>query len=473
MGWMNRINELDRAAWGRVIVVVGIVTINLLLTTAFYLMIAPYSPHDDAEVYHDGAVIIGDDISVLLRPEQIPDVVYARGIYPVFVGLVYAILGEANYAAIGLIHVFMLSITVMLTYFTGRAAFNHRTGVVAALFYAVYLPVIWYSNLLMAETYLAFLVTFLLWMLALLIKTQRPLLGLIVGLTLGIVALSHAAWQLLAWVMIPLLVIQYGRNKVLRSAWPSLALVVLGLSAIFVPWHITRVVYDLPNMGQIGVAGQRGAWNFYIGSRMETWGRIAPGDRKIAQTSSSGTRLQTLYEQTQAGEILIEPIMLGIIEQRLASSDDPADWFLTDGDYYRAGIANWLDNPLDIPYLLAHKTLYYLLGQVGIVPALYDFNALYTPWLIRLSKGASAPLLIFGLLGLGVVIKQHRTYLLLFVPLIFQTGVIVLTHSEGRYKFPNMAPTFLLATLGIFAFCAYLWPRLRTFRIGATGQDLE
>lgn len=434
----------------------GVVVVILLsagLAVAFYFLTPAQTPQHDAESYD----IIARLVAGYGLPDKTPDEsfeiglhgLFRRGfIYPAIVGFVYRALGAPDYSAVYLLQAILLPVAVLLTYLAGSTAFDRRTGMISSLLYALYLPAVWHTGFLLTETVLAVLFALMLWMLARYVNHQSPLTSCFLGLVTGLLSISHPIWVFSPAVLCVSLFFTYRRREKRWLIARKLSFVVLGLLAVLVPWHAVRIAWNLPQLGQGGTGfGAGGGFTFYVGSRAETRGQTVPEDYLVVETYFPIGRLRDLFERVQTGEVTIEPILLKIIEEKLASPDQ-VDWTLTDFDYYRAGIENWLDRPWQIPYLVAIKTYWFLL-DVNNTPSypmpesvLYNYS-----WRVFF-KMLNWPTLILTLIGLAVVRRRYPDRLVLFAGLIYQTLAVLLTYPDNRYKYPGMSAMALLVAVG-------------------------
>ena len=444
----------ERLRRKRILSAAAIVVLSLAINLSFFYTSPPQPPQLDSELYDKLArSLVGYGPSDKTPAENLSfslNGIFVRGfLYPAFVGLTYKVAGSPNYRLVCFLQALILPFVVLLTYLLGVSIFDHQTALLSSLLHALYLPTIWHTNFLLVETLLAAMVTLTLWSLAVFLKREQTRSGVILGLLLGTVALSHSLWLFLPALILLLLAIRYrgtgGRWQVVwRLRW-----VVAGCAIVIVPWVAVDIGLGLPRLGQGGAGfGGGGGWGFYIGSRVETGGFTVPEDYLVAESYFPPGRLREIYEMTQKGEVTIEPILLEIIAEKL-NSPDSKDWVLTDFDYYRAGIENWLHRPLQIPVLFWQKGSWYLFGQPSTPIYPLPKTIFFTTVHRDLFKALCWPLVLLAFGGLWVVAKHHRDKLIIFSPLIFQTFTVIMTYPEGRYAYPNLSAIFLLVALGV------------------------
>ena len=153
-------------------------------------------------------------------------------------------------------------------------------------------------------------------------------------------------------------------------------------------------------------------------------------------------------------KLLPEEDLLAIIREKLARPD-PYNETLTDGDYYRAGIANLLEQPSSWPERLWVNSLELFLLPSDLVLAEPD-SAPGQRWFRPVWRPLSALLTILALTGFVQVLLRHRNRAVLFVPWLFQAGVIVLMSApQARYAVPFWPTMFVAAAVPLVAIATY------------------
>ncbi len=433
--------------------VIGIIVASsVLINIVHFILTCPHpAPQNDQLLYHNTALQIVPDFSIVFDGTRIPPGLIIRSYgYPLLIALVYRLAGAPSPGYIAFVQsVFFLPLTVFLTYRLGRKVLSPAIGLLAAGLFSFYLPLVWHAQLLLTETFYALLTTLFLLMLACLLETARSSTAMVAGVLLALLSISHSAWQFLVWIMLPLIVFSLlQRHDRLRSRNASLAAVV-GAMLVIAPLQVMRIRHNLPGMGQGGFGyGSGGGWTFYVGSRAETRGLAVTEDYMLSSTYPSPRHLAALHDKIQRKEVILEPVIAQILSRKLASPNE-ADHFLRDPDYYRAGLINWLDEPRQIPGLILDKASFFLLSEGNTLHAGYPASALSGPRWEGLFHWLRAPLLILGFVGFAILFAGYRGQMVLFVPLVFQTLVPLLSSPEVRYQYPNLPTLFLLAALAM------------------------
>ncbi len=183
--------------------------------------------------------------------------------YYYFLATVYALAGH-SYLAVRIAQALVGTLTCMLVYLLGKAAFGGSAGLLAAAFSAIYPPLIFYSGVLLTET----LSTFLLAATALLLLTggnrdasQRTILLILAGFSLGFAALTRSV--LLATIPIALLWI-----LTVGGGWPGWqqalrAALALCLPIVLVIAPVTIRNYQIHQ--QFILISTNGGVNFFLG----------------------------------------------------------------------------------------------------------------------------------------------------------------------------------------------------------------
>ena len=137
----------------------------------------------DAQSYHAWAqqIAAGDVIG--------SDVFYQAPLYPYFLGLVYAVLGDGP-MIVRLCQAVLGSLSCVLLAFAGWRLFSTRVGIVAGVMLALYAPAIFFDGIIQKAALAAFLLCLLLALLSRLMgQPDRRWSWLGVGLALGCLVL--------------------------------------------------------------------------------------------------------------------------------------------------------------------------------------------------------------------------------------------------------------------------------------------
>lgn len=374
---------------------------------------------------------------------------FVRGfLYPVLISFVYWVTGGAHPEVVGWVQaVVLLPTTTWLVFVAGRTMFSRRVGVIAACGFALWLPAAWHTDWLLMETLLDLMLALVLVLIARTLTRTSIAVAAALGLTLGVLAISHAAYQWL-WVIVVItltLASAFGR----RSLAPATAVVTLATLAVLVPYHVVAKVEHRATTGTGGRGyGGGGGWTFYVGSRPQTDFRRIPDDFKIGDLSAPG-QLVRLAHDVDEGKVYMEPHLRKILEEK-AHRANALHETLTDSDYYRAGLQNLLSDPLGWP-----RKVWFNGSTLFALPADLDLYkpdvAPGTTWFRDVWRPLSIALFALAAVGLIVVALRRRIALILFVPLVFETAIVIASYAEARYVIPLLSSMFLLAAVAVDA----------------------
>ena len=184
-------------------------------------------------------------------------------LYPLFVAGVVWVLGE-DLRGLALAQHLLGIVTVVATYFLGRAMFGRPAGALAALAVAVSAPLLIYEHYILAEPLFIPLLTLGLLLLVLAMRREgggRARVGLYLGggVVLALAALSRPIGQALLPIG-PLAILAHhwrgwgGLRATARGSAVPIALVLLGFALILVPWSVRASM----TTGRVSGAGAMG-----------------------------------------------------------------------------------------------------------------------------------------------------------------------------------------------------------------------
>lgn len=368
-------------------------------------------------------------------------------VFPILIAPLYAIAGHSDPNAVGWMQaIVLLPTTTACIYIAGREAFSRRAGLVAAWLFALWFPAVWHTMWGLTETLTDMLLSITLALAAATLARRTARLALCTGLVLGLLAISHSAFQALSWVMalafaVHLLV--YDRSK--------LRLVLSVLGGILVGWApvtLAAAAFGLPHLGE-GARGYGGGggWSFWIGSRAETGFVGTADDAQLGDLSADG-QLIDVGRRIDRGELHVEPHLLAAIRRKLAGPN-PRSATLEDGDYYRAGFASLLETPEQWPAKLRlnAEALFLVPSDIGF----YRPDPTRQTWFRGIWRPLSGALALLAALGLARVVIERRDRLILFVPVVMQAVLLMFFVVEHRYVIPLWSSMFLLAGVGAVA----------------------
>jgi hypothetical protein len=233
-----------------VLVLVAIMARGLLLTRA------PLFLRRDSVAYFQVGWELANGLGFDLPLRRTP-------LYPLFIAGVVAVLGE-DLRGLALAQHLLGIVTVVGTYFLGRAMFGRPAGAVAALAVALSAPLLIYEHYILAEPLFIPLLVLGLLLVVLAMRAgrgNRARIGLYLagGIVLALAALSRPIGQALLPIG-PLAIVAHqwaGRGAIratVRASVLPIACLLLGFALILVPWAIRGSM----TTGRVSGAGAMG-----------------------------------------------------------------------------------------------------------------------------------------------------------------------------------------------------------------------
>ncbi len=390
------------------------------------------TPIMDMEYHHNWATAIATQAEFVDGP------FFRAPLYPIFLGAVYFIFGDAP-LTIRIIQALMGSLSTLLVFLIGLRAFNFKTGLVAGLALAAYGPLIFYDGQLLVPT-LAILLN-LLALLSLVKAWENPTaihfaLG---GLLLGLSAIARPTVLLFALAVFLWMLWRHFKGR----SPTSLAHVVVYGAAVLIP-ILPITVHNLAESGEFTLIGTYGGLNAYIGNnpssdgvsaklpgaRRDWWGMMEDAERIAEQDCGrelSDAEQSTYWARKAAGTIASNP-----------------GWFLT--HLFRKFIllveGTELSNNFDL-YFFAHRT--------HLLKLLMWRSLIAFPW------GILLPLAVAGLLLCRLWTTRQKTlalFLICYIP------AVILFFVTARYRLP-MVPVLVLFAAHAVVTIAAEWKQLR------------
>ncbi len=334
-------------------------------------------------------------------------------LYPRFLAFLYRLVGPVL-PAVRNLQALLDVMAMSLVWIAVRRLWGRRPACLAGLIWATYLPLVYYSAELYAEGLLVFLLSasFFLWSFAPAARRLRPALLVMIGLCLGLAAITHplsllfgvaaaAVGPLFTWPALD------RRGKLAASGWLALGLLV---PVVVASWHSSS------QSGSPLLVQDRAGFNFYLGNNPDADGTpyLPPGPD---------------YEQ-----LLAWPAREGVIQG-------------TQGFFVRQALGFALHHPLRELGLVARKLAFtwnaHEIASGSDLPELQ----LLTP-LMRLPFprfGWVAPL---ALLGFWLRRHDRRIWLWALLPAAYTVALAVFL-TCGRYRLPMVPALIVLAALAL------------------------
>lgn len=369
------------------------------------------------------------------------DVFYQAPLYPYFMGLVYATLGDGPWT-LRILQCLLGATGCTLLAVAGRRLAGRRVGLTAGFMLALYPPAIFFDGLIQKTTLTSFFLCTLLAFTAGLARDPRSVpRWLAAGITTGLLALVRENALVLA-LLAPLWgAFAFRRSGRRRFVWIAIYLAGVGLTLAPVAarnglvggeWHLTT--------SQFGP-------NFYIGNNAEADGLYAP---------LLPERGDPLFERTDA---------VTLAEEDLGRSLTPREvsryWTRRALDDIAADPIGWLK-------LLVRK-LWLVYGTLEIIDTedqytYSEYSRLLASLMAVWHMGVLAPLGAFGAAMLLPRRVWRRRLAWPVLVILGYTASILLFFILGRYRYPLVPPLMLLASAGV-------WEAVRLARHRGRGAD--
>jgi tetratricopeptide (TPR) repeat protein len=403
-----------------------LISLAIRLVHLFQVRRAPFFTllMGDAQSYHTWAqqIAAGDWIG--------SDVFYQAPLYPYFLGLVYALLGEAP-MVVRLCQAAIGSLACVWLAFAAWHLFSRPAGLAAGLMLAFYPPAIFFDGLIQKSVLDGFLLCLALALLSrLIMRTARPRSWLWVGVTLGCLTLSREnAAVFAAAILVWLLWWQrhLGSDRLVLAAW-----LLAGLAIVLLPVAVRNKVVG----GEFHLTTSQFGPNFYIGNNETASGTYQPlrfghGD--------------PMYERQDAIELAQEAT-----GRRLTPAEVSRYWTWRALEYIWTRPGDWLE-------LMGRKIM--LAWNAAEVADTED-QLSYADWSIPLRVagqvwhfGILAPVALFGVWATWS--RRAELALLYLLPGAYVLALVAFA-VMARYRYPLVPFLILFASAAVANFSRLL-----------------
>lgn len=400
-------------------VAIFLVSLTVRLVHLFQIRRAPFFALSmgDAQSYHAWAqrIAAGDWIG--------SDVFYQAPLYPYFLGLVYALLGEAP-MTVRLCQAVIGSLACVWLAFAAWRLFSRAAGIAAGLMMAFYAPAIFFDGLIQKSVLDAFLLCLALALLSgLVVHPARRRSWLWVGVTLGCLTLSREnavvfAAAILLWLL-------WRQRHLARERLALAGFLLAGLAIVLLPVAARNKIVS----GEFHLTTSQFGPNFYIGNNETASGTYQPlrfghGDPK--------------YERQDATELA---------EQATGRPLTPAEvsryWTWRALEYIWTQPGDWLE-------LMGRKIM---LAWNSAEVADTEDQLSHADWsvLLRVASrvwhfGVLAPLALFGIWATWR--RRSELELLYLLPAAYVLALILFA-VMARYRYPLVPFLILFASAGV------------------------
>jgi hypothetical protein len=332
-------------------------------------------------------------------------------VYPFFLASVRSLWPANGDGLIKIIQIVASELTIIGLYVLAReVGCSTRQGVLTALLWAVYPPMVAYASDLSTVTLETFFLIPGIWLLLRAAKQHSPVLAIPGAVLLSLAALTRSTWL----VVLPLAVvwlIWYLRGN--WRVWGKFALLFgLAASITLAPW----VVYNYINQGELVLTSTNGGLNFWIGNNPHATGEYV---------------FPTELDQN---------LVLGV-----------ANWSETARDhfFYTQGLEFIRDSPNEFLSLLARKLVYAMFFRPNIgsnyeAAQISGFNlaivSFVAAWLVLI------PFALLGLFYLGARWREHSLLILVF---LVNVATSVLYFTGTRFRTPVDGFAMIWVAIGV------------------------
>jgi len=323
-------------------------------------------------------------------------------LYPLYLSACYRLLGERYHVVARVVQALLGSLLCVLVFSFGKALFDQRTGLLAALVIAVYPFFVLFSGLLLTETFFILALSLFLYLLLWLERNRsEPLLATaaVAGVVAGLAVLLKPSFLLfLPFVSLLWLTLAYRPARALAA----IGVIALITAAIMIPWIVRN-------------------WTITE--------RFVPTTLMVGKSLYEG-----VYEQADGG-----PCMDKMPREVYGVSEYEQNRL-----YLKMAFNVIKENPSRILALARVKFFRFW----NLIPNSLDHQKL----IYRLvSVSFLVPILCFAVFGFIRAPLPLGQRLLLVSPAIYFTLLHMLFVSSIRYRVPVMPPIILLASVGFLA----------------------
>lgn len=253
-------------------ILILIMIVGIIFRVLFFLQFTktPFSRHPllDAQYYHDVAQEVAQGHIIQNRA------FFMSPFYPFALGLWYALLGPRLWIA-PVLQMILGIITCFFLYRIGTRLFSPATGLLAAAFYSLYKPALFYEQTILMETSLGFIYLILLLIIVEKGEQEKPGWWMVIGLILGIASLCRA--NVLLFFPVLILWCAWNRKlKIERSALRSLlvrmALLLGGMLLCILPATLHNYLAEKDFV----LIGSNSGINLFIGNNPNAKGYFDP-----------------------------------------------------------------------------------------------------------------------------------------------------------------------------------------------------
>lgn len=388
-------NEIKFTNYRKVLILIFLLAFTIRLIFALYISEIPAS---DAYVYDQLAISLSQDKGYVNVDGTAHS--FYPPFYPFFLSIIYRFFGH-NYAAVMIVQSVIGALTCVLVYSIGRRLGGAMAGALSACLCAVYPPFIKSAGLLLTELLFTFLLSLIVYYLLKIRENTHYKDCIMLGLLLGISALTKSALVILSIFIIPVFI-----NK--EDALKKYIVVVLFFALVISPWVIRN--YSIYHKF-VPIATQGGI-TFYSSYKPPNgiFGLLASGASDPVITEAGRIQDPILYNN-----FLVKKTLDFII-----------------------------NNPKEV-MLLEFKKILYLWAPFDweIVGGRW-FNFMYTA------------MLPFFVLGIFFAFQDFMRFYPVTMPIFYFQIVTLVFYGSPRFRLPIEPYIFILGFIGLLLFLKWI-----------------
>jgi Tfp pilus assembly protein PilF/4-amino-4-deoxy-L-arabinose transferase-like glycosyltransferase len=375
--------------------------------------------------------LIGDSLQFdilakrVLAGDWVNSGIYYQGqLYPYFLAMVYAIVGQ-DPVAVRLVQSAIGAVACVLLAAAGAGFFDRRSGLAAGILVALYPPAIFFDALIQKSSPDLLFVALLLLALAACLREPKAAWLLVGGVAIGALSWNRENARILLPLVIAWLLLQFrGTPLTRRAQWA--AVVTLGVAAVLGP----VTVRNFRLTGEFVLTTSQSGPNFYIGNHLGASGGyepLAPGRGNFE------------YERQDA--IRIAEAASG----RSLSSTEVSDY------WWRRTFVDIRQDPVAWVRLVARKTWLTVGAHEPIDTESLEAYADYS-WVLQVTRPLTFGVLLgFAVFGGWVHRRRWRDFVILVGIFLAMACSVVAFFVFARYRFPLVPVAALFAGAGVAA----------------------
>lgn len=251
--------------------------------------------------------------------------------YPFFLAGIYSAVGVNVFIAC-LIQAILGGVTVLAVMYLGAVILDQKVAMVSGVIAALYPGLIYPSRILLSENLAVLLLLLSICVAVNLIRSDRLWLQALLGLLLGLSALTRGASGITAVLLLGVILVEKWRTAGYASAFRSVFLAVIAMTFVLTPWAIRNyAVFHrfVPLATQDGITLYSSYWPPSVGPKL-IWGNLAgEDDPVVAAAAKSGDEVMVseYLKRETINRLKAEPFyFFRLWPSKLISLLAPFDW---------------------------------------------------------------------------------------------------------------------------------------------------